>query len=382
MTPNPREEAPNRGASPLPLVQFVSKAIIPPFRDGTKCFVRDLTNHLDTVRPLVLGGSELSNALTAEVVPLYARAGGFAPGLRDNATAFLWLLTRSRANLWHFVFAPNPRSSQMARALRSIRKIPTVQTIASPPRSFDSPGRLLFGDCIVTQSRWTRDQFLGAYQALGQAAPRIDVIPPIAPRVGAPDPGAILEVRRALGVKMDTELLVYPGDLEMSQGAGRVAELARAIASQGLASPPVIVFAYRNKTPRAKERAEELERALASASVRFLPETPHIHALLATARLILFPVDDLFGKVDLPIVLLEALRLGTPVLTSGEGPLAELRLARQIPWNVEAWMRELSELRRVPEQGGRDLGAHEPELVARAYEALYAELLKTGGAAR
>ncbi len=34
------------------------------------------------------------------------------------------------------------------------------------------------------------------------------------------------------------------------------------------------------------------------------------------------PVDDLHGKVDLPIVLLEALTLGTPALVLDEGPLS------------------------------------------------------------
>lgn len=369
-----KDEAPGHGASSAPTVQFVSKAIAPPFRDGTKCFVRDLSNHLQSVRPLVLGGSLNSPDLSAEVIALYRRSGGFAPALQDNVTAFLWLLTRSRADLWHFVFAPNPRSSQMARALRKLRKVPTVQTVASPPRSFDSPARLLFGDRIVTQSRWTKSQLDAGYRASGSPPPRIDVIPPIAPRVPKPDPGAIAEVRRELGVGADDELLVYPGDLEMSQGSTRVAALARELTR--LPSPPVVVFAYRNKTPRARERADELAASLAGARVRFLPETPRIHALLATARLIVFPVDDLFGKVDLPIVILEALRLGTEVLTSGEGPLEEVGPGQKLAWELEAWVRAIAGIRETGEsREPPDLSAHEPEAVARAYESLYAELL-------
>lgn len=139
-----------------------------------------------------------------------------------------------------------------------------------------------------------------------------------------------------------------------------------------------MVFAYRNKTPRAAERARELAASLQGASVRFLPETPNIHALLATADLIVFPVDDLFGKVDLPIVLLEALRLGTPVFTSGEGPLSELPGAEHIAFHPEDWSRAILEILRAgrAQHSPDALGPHEPETVARAYEAIYAEILE------
>ncbi len=377
MTGIQRGEASKDRASPLPTVQFVSKSIGPPFRDGTKCFVRDLTNHLETVRPLVLGTSEDSPELKAERISLYEGGRHFAPGLRDNMTAFLWLLTRSRANLWHFVFAPNPRSSQMARALGWLRHIPTVQTVASPPRSFDHPARLLFGHRVVTQSRWTRDRFFDAYRALGQEPPPIEVIPPIAPAVPIPSPEATLRVRSALEVSPDDELLVYPGDLEMSQGADRVALLARELAQRTTLRRPTVVFAYRNKTPRAALRARELSETLAGTGARFLPETSDIHALLRTATAILFPVDDLYGKVDMPIVLLEAIRLGTPIVTSGEGPLGELTRAHHHPFEIPTWLETLGAILRGKdrEPPPRDLGPHEPEAAARAYEALYEELL-------
>lgn len=384
MTGIQRGEAPRDRASPLPTVQFISKSIGPPFRDGTKCFVRDLTNHLEAVHPLVLGTSEEAPELKAERIPLYEGGGHFAPGLRDNMKAFVWLLTRSRANLWHFVFAPNPRSSQMARALGGLRRVPSVQTVASPPRSFERPARLLFGARVVTQSRWTRDRFFDAYRALGEEPPPIDVIPPIAPAVAVPPPEAIARVRNTLGVGPDDELLVYPGDLEMSQGADRVALLAKELAQRTTRSRATVVFAYRNKTQHAQARARALEESLEGTGARFLPETPDIHALLRTAAAILFPVDDLYGKVDMPIVLLEAIRLGTPIITSGEGPLGELTRAHHHPFEIPTWLETIGAILRGKdrEPPPRDLGPHEPLAVARAYEAVYEELLaprKKGG---
>jgi phosphatidylinositol alpha-1,6-mannosyltransferase len=46
---------------------------------------------------------------------------------------------------------------------------------------------------------------------------------------------------------------------------------------------------------------------------------------------VLFPVDDLYGKVDLPISLLEAMQIGVPVVGLSEGPLADLEGTVRIP---------------------------------------------------
>jgi len=358
-----------------PLVQIISKPMVAPFHDGTKCFVRDLTNHVHSFEVAVLGGRERPSELTAaQVVALHHKTGGFSPALRENIKTLAWLIFRSRADLWHFAFAPNPRSSSAAQFARALRRVPTLQTVVSPPRSFSEPEALLFGDIVVTQSRWTRDQFRGAFGFRGLTAPRLEVIHPVAPAVPRPSRDSELRLRAELGVTADEPLLVYPGDLEMSRGSARIAELVQAFAEQRKRG--TFVFAYRNKTPGAAQRRAQLEARLDPARVRFIADTPLIHALLASATLILFPVEDLFGKVDIPIVLLEALRLGTPVVVSDEGPLRELEPALRLAWNSRLWSeRILSLLESTPPSAQPDLGRHEPERAAAAYENLYAELL-------
>jgi hypothetical protein len=359
-----------------PLVQIISKPIVAPFHDGTKCFVRDLSNHVEGFEIAVLGGRERPRELTrAQVVNLHAEAGQFAPGLRENLKTLSWLIVRSRADLWHFAFAPNPRSSAAAKFARGLRRVPTLQTVVSPPRHFSEPEALLFGDIVVTQSRWTRDQFRGAFGFRGLKAPRLEVIHPVAPAVERPSEDDKSQLRAELGVAEDEPLIVYPGDLEMSCGGARVAELARAFSDNN--ERGTFVFAYRTKTQAAEPRRAELERGLDPARVRFIANTPLIHALLASARVIVFPVDDLYGKVDLPIVLLEALRLGTPVVVSDEGPLRELEPATRLAWDPRLWSeRILSPIKSGNLASARgDLGNHEPERAARAYERLYAELL-------
>lgn len=367
----------------IPKVQFVSKPIVSPFRDGSKCLVRDLCLHLEGVEAHVMGtrdaAPELGNRVVSHAV--YGGSGGFSPALRQNLQAALFLLATRRADLWHFVFAPNPLSSRVGGALRKMRGVPTVQTIASPPRSFESPEKLIFGDVAVAQSEWTKQQLVSAFVSENKQPPRIEVIYPPAPEVVTPSEEEMNEVRSAFGCHGAQPLFVYPGDLEVSRGARTVVELSRRIREHVPFAR--VVIAYRDKTSHAGLRAEELADQCNLEVVRFGCNVKNIHALVAAATAIVFPVDDLYGKVDLPIVLLEAFRLGTPVLALDEGPLKSLEGALRLPNDQDRWLAEMSrlaldgrayELQR--EMGYRAIEHHyAPTLVAQRYQRIYRDLL-------
>jgi hypothetical protein len=349
-------------------VQFVSKAIAPPFRDGTKCLVRDLCLHLRDVEPHVLG----TEAALAELGPLakvhavYGSASRYTPTLVANARAFAWLLSSEAPDLFHFVFAPNPRTSAALRLLREWTGVPCVQTIASAPRSFARADRLLCGDLVVAQSEHTAARAREAFAAQGLGLPPIEIIPPPAPHLERPTPARIAAARAELGIASDTPLFVYPGDLEVSGGARFCVDLARH-ASGALAAATFLV-AYRRKTAAAESCRVELEASAQPGRVLFRAELEDLHAVLAAATAVLLPADDLYGKVDLPIVLLEAASLGVPVLVLDWGPLAELEGASHLPAEPKAWLTLLEGLVQNADLRAQ-LGARGQAAVKRHYAA-------------
>ncbi|HYP97816.1 MAG TPA: glycosyltransferase [Polyangiaceae bacterium] len=365
-------------------VLFVSKPIAPPFHDGSKCLVRDVAQNLTRVAPIVLstpGAPELTaaaGALSVRSVAAYGAPGGFTPAFSANLRAAAWVLLGSRASVWHFVFAPNARTSGAGKWLRRMRRVPVVQTIASPPRSFADPQKLFFGDVLVAQSAWTRAAIESSYHAAGLRAPRIEVIPPPVPEIAPPSAADIAKVRRELQLRPEQRYLLYPGDLETSSGAEATAALAERAARE---LPGVVtVFAYRRKSARAAEVAARLSARLPAAHTRFLENAPNILALLAGAAAIVFPVDDLWGKVDLPIVLLEAMALGVPVLVLDRGPLQDLGGVIKVrDLEPAKWLAEVQRLLGDPERGAAIASSqraalaerHSAAVVARAYEELY-----------
>lgn len=319
-------------------VLLVSKPVHAPFHDGSQVLVREIANHMHRFLPTVMGTGERHGfGAHVRVERTYPRHGAFAPKLQQNLRPMWRLLRGPDADVWHFVFAPNRRSCRAVRALRQFKTRPTVQTIASPPLGFEGIDELLFGEAIVAQSEWTKAQ-IGAHSNA-----RIDVIrPPLGP-VPPPAPDLIASLRRWLDVAPEAELVTYPGDLEFSGGAERVAAMVEPLVQ---ARPGVIVvFACRHKTPAAADVVQQLQGRLDPAKVRFAGELPSLPVLLAASRLVVFPATQLFAKVDIPFALLEAMSLGVPLLVPTEGPVAELTSAVRVPLQDNtAWVRSTSEL--------------------------------------
>lgn len=362
-----------------PRVLFVSKPIAPPFHDGSICLVRDLARHLSRVQPIVLttrDAPELGGNVVVE--RLYAQKGSYAPRLRDNARVLRHLLVGPKPSLWHFVFAPNPASSSAAHLAKAIRRVPCVQTIASVPRHFEKIERWLFGDRVVALSEHTKRRLVGA----GVNPRRVHVIAPTVPASSSLTKESTERTRRHLELPSDRPLVVYPGDLEFSSGARLVAEAAEAILA---ATDAVIVYACRKKTKRADAIEADLRSKLREHGerVRFVGEVPSLPSLLSLATLVLFPVEDSYGKVDVPIAVLEAMALGIPVLALDRGPLAEVEGIAHLPLDSAELARAVVELLRSParrsELSERALetvrAEHRPERAAARYEELYDELL-------
>jgi phosphatidylinositol alpha-1,6-mannosyltransferase len=361
-------------------VLFVSKPIAPPWHDGSKNLVRDVASHLTRARPTVLsvpGAASLGERVTME--PVYADPGRFTPAALANARVLRRLMTGDPHDLWHFVFAPNVASSSAAKVAYAARRAlgwrgKIVQTIASAPRSFDGVSRLLFGHTIVALSEWTRAALIGA----GAPSKQIIVIPPCAAAPHAVTEEARARVRQRLDLGTGP-IVLYPGDYEVSTGADTV---ARAVASIAREIPEVrVVFACRPKTKDAATARDriihELDSLHTGHRTRHVGELDDLAPLLSAASVVVFPVDNLYGKVDLPLVVLEALALGIPLVLARGGPLEAIPSARFVdPGDDAALARATIALLQRPGDAGAAGQAlwksrFAPPVVAAAYDDVY-----------
>ncbi len=370
----------------MPSVLFVSKPVEPPWNDSSKNLVRDLVGALRGFEPTVMvrQGSRAPGRARASGV-YGAKSGGFSPALVDNARVLGRLAAGPSADIWHFFFAPNPRTAKAARAVSRLRRVPTVHTICSAPREDLPLAPSLFADRIVVLSAHTQRRFAREGIASTRIAPAITPL-------DVPTEKERRAARARLQLPMDGALIVYPGDLEFGHGARTTIEAFARLPDAHL------VMACRRKTPEARVKEDELRRLArrrAPGRVHWIGETPHVHALLGAADVIALPTDTLFAKMDYPLVLLEAMSQERAVVVAEHTPAAELAVpapedgadgqehaAAAVPPDVdalEATLRRLlendDERARIGAAGRRAvLQRFSPGPMARAYEALYEEL--------
>jgi glycosyltransferase involved in cell wall biosynthesis len=301
-------------------VLLVSKAVTPPWNDSGKNLVRDLAGALTRHRPTIMvpRGVDAGIAQAAQA-SIYDGGVGFAPALRDQARVFAYLLGARRHALWHFFFAPNPRSCRAGWLTTRARRKPSVHTVASAPRDVRAIVPLLFADVHVVLSRHTEQRFVEA----GLSPDRMRRIPPAITPLTPIDDASRAGLRRELGLPSGTPVVLYPGDLEFGEGAHLMVQLAR-----GARRDLCVVLACRAKTARARQAEAELVdrcRTLGVGErVRFVGETRRIHDYLACADVVALPSRDLYAKMDYPLVLLEAMSLARCVIVAEGSAAAEL----------------------------------------------------------
>ncbi|NLN62027.1 MAG: glycosyltransferase family 4 protein [Myxococcales bacterium] len=377
--------APRPGSRPL--VAMISKPVVPPWNDSAKNIVKDQARYaarydyrLLTTRDTALASDRVT------CCPIYPSGGTFAAGIWQNLRVMLHGLRPGGAALYHYFFAPNPKTALAGRLQTRLAGVPSVQTVCSRPASFAHSARLLFTDRVIVLSEDTRQGFVDA----GIDPARIvHIRPGIAP-IDPPTPAQRRERRHAFGFN-DGPLVIFPGDYEFSTAARTVAAAAPNLLE---ACPGVtLVFACRIKRPASAAIQADIQRRLAPLGqrVRYINQVDDMPAFVGMADVVIMPAESLYAKMDVPLVLLEAMSQQVPVVLATSAPLSELLHFQPglgvPPQNPRALTQAITDLLRQSEaaaqygeNGRRAVLTHfNDRAMAQQVEAVYDELLAARG---
>ncbi len=294
-------------------ILMVTKPLVPPWDDSAKNLARDVVSNVDSVRFHILTEGRYSFEMPhVREEALYGPAGGYRLPLFNQAKVFFRLLKPDAMDCFHFFFAPNPKSSIMARwALKMRGFTRSIQTVCSAPATFEGVEKLLFADITVTVSEDTKTRLEA------EGVPDVRCIHPAVPITDLPEKASISAIRKSLGLPEDRLLALFAGDLDFSNAAETLFQALPEI----LRNPALhVVFCNRLKTERARGIREELENRIRdrgfSERVTFLSAQKDLNPLLQAVDLLLLHPDTLYAKMDLPLVLLEAMGYGKAVVIS------------------------------------------------------------------
>ncbi|MFQ5458267.1 MAG: glycosyltransferase family 4 protein [Myxococcota bacterium] len=302
-------------------ILYVSKPLSPPWNDSGKNLVRDLAEAAPRHAVRVFAGPGYEPGSRGVRIHRRLGASAYAPGFSQRASVFGAILRVPRdVRALHFFFAPNPVTSTVARAAMVLNRRPALQTISSSPASYSGIRRLCFGRTIVALSEYNRRKLAEAgVRRVVKIHPGLDLS-----RQGESAAGAE-RWREAIGAE-GRRVVLYAGDYEFSTGARLVLEMVEPL--RKTVPDMLVVFACRRKTAaagpvEARIRSEAESRGLLP-NIRFLNEVGDMPGLLTLADLSVMPVERLYAKMDMPLVLLEHMALGRPVVVSDSEPLREV----------------------------------------------------------
>jgi glycosyltransferase involved in cell wall biosynthesis len=313
-------------------VAVLSRAVGPPWADGS------INTHVAWARALPdIEFRWFASSAWEPTEPNFRASGS---GATDNSWGraqklrFASWLARTRADLFHLVFYPQPATLRLLRPMLAVKRRPLVQTVQAAFAPSTEVAPLIVSRHIVAASaRIARD--------LEAAVPGLDVTV-VYPAVdlslvstAAVDESSRADVLRGVGVAEGRRAVLYAGNWSERLGVMEALEVFAAVARD--VDDIDLVVANRLSLRGAQADEEDRVRAEFEARVaelgigsrvQIVGLVPDFRRVVAASTALLFPALDLReGKLDLPLVVLEALALGVPVGLYDIAPLDEFPFA-------------------------------------------------------
>lgn len=360
-------------------VLLATRPIVPPWDEASKNFAYFLGKTVVGHELTLLGTHDASLPelpATAALAPVY-RSAHF--GLREKANLFRYLRgNRGAFDITHYLFTPTRLNIGVIRALARPTAGKTIQTVATLRTDLYSPRTLrglLFADQITVYTDATRQKLnnLGLTN-VERIYPGIDLerYQPCAKSQ------AVLDT---YGLSADDFLVVYPGEYTRLGATDWLVETLIRHFTGAVAEPFVFLFACRIKNEADHVKREVVRERFRAAGcldrIRFDEgdATSDMAAVYNTADVVAFPVGDLRGKFDVPLIIIEAYASGKPVILSDLEAFREFsndQISATIPrLDSEAFIEKILYLKHNPDQM-KEIGQ-----AARAYAEAHFDLRET-----
>lgn len=224
---------------------------------------------------------------------------------------------RDTFDITHYLFTPTKQNTSLIKQFAFPRRGKTLQTIAVLRDDIHTNTELrsmLFADMLITYTHRTEKKL----QTLGFANVRC-IYPGIDLTRFRPQEKSNM-LLKAFDLDKGHFIVMYPGEYVRLGATDMITDALIQFFSQNPETNIRFVFACRVKNEADARKKEEVKQRFADANIlgyiTFSDTVSDMPALYNTADIIIFPVSDLNGKFDIPLVIIEAYACGKPVILS------------------------------------------------------------------
>lgn len=297
-------------------VLLATRPLVPPWDEASKNFAyflgREVQNHDLTLLTTPEKLSGLPENTHEEAI--------FENGhldLRAKFKLFSYLRkTRASFDITHYLFTPTKENTSLVKWFAR-PKGKTVQTVATLREDLYSERELrslLFADKIIVYTDLTKQKLerLG-FTNVTRIYPGID-LERYSPQ--AKNPALLTE----LGLKPEHFIVLYPGEYTRLGATDMLTEAFLGFFKNNPGTDLRFVFACRVKNDADREKKQQVHARFAEAGlleyVAFSDTISDMPGLYNSSDVIIFPVENLKGKFDVPLIIIEAYACGKPVILS------------------------------------------------------------------
>lgn len=305
-------------------ILLATRPLTPPWDEASKNFAyflaKSLTEHHVSILTTPVWLSDLPANVTQ--IPCYTkRELDFSEKLRLLSTL---RKLRNKFDITHYLFTPTRKNTSLINFFSRPTHGKTLQTIATLREDLYGPKQwkqLLFADHIIVYSDYSkaRLEHVG-FHNVRRIYPGIDLS---LYQPCTKDQEALT----LLKLSSDDFVVMYPGEYTRLGATDMLATWLIDYFHKHPDSNMKFLFACRVKhtDDRQKKQAimKQFEKAGVIDHIRFTDTYIDMPKLYNLADIVVFPVNDMRGKFDVPLVIIEAYACGKPVILSNLPIFAE-----------------------------------------------------------
>lgn len=298
-------------------ILLATRPITPPWDEASKNFAYFLGKSI-TGHQLTLLGTETplpELPANSSVIPVFKKSHLTA----TEKMRLFWFLfcKRNSFDITHYLFTPTKQNSFFIKNFLYPTRGKTVQTIATLRSDLYSPEELksiLYADKLVVYTDQTKKKLTDlGFTNVTRIYPGIDLT------LYRPQPKND-SFLASLGLTKEHVLALYPGEYVRLGATDTLTQFCIEYFTKNPDSPLRFVFACRVKNDADALKKAAVQKKLSDAGVEkyvvYTDTVPDMPSLYNVADIILFPVENLAGKFDVPLVIIEAYACGKPVILS------------------------------------------------------------------
>ncbi|MDP3982651.1 MAG: glycosyltransferase family 4 protein [bacterium] len=286
-------------------ILYITRPIGPPWNEGSKNFIFNLVQYIARY-DYVINLPTADNNISIDNLHCcyFPNADKLTLGVKIK---LFWLLVTTKATIVHLLFVPTTFTSIFIKIIYGIKKFKIVQTISSLEKHTDKYiHNNIYGDQIICFSHST------AKILQEHAVSNINVIPP---GVKIPD----------YDISKKEKRIAFLGELYRMESYQMLIEIIDILRHKLPAYSIYLGIRTSTKPIQEKQLKNKLKnRYRDDDKIRIIGDIPNINKFLAKTKLVIVPAKKTSGKFDLPLVLIESLASGTPIVISPIKPMSEI----------------------------------------------------------